>query len=131
MIKPLPNLSDQDEMYSLLNAWEGKRKPIVLTTDQAIKAAYIAAAGRPCYLCGDADPHWVGKKQLPENFGIWASKILFYGLCEKCHMDSNRDSIVMMLVEFDMQNEEENTAILSDEFRERARREIINKVIET
>ena len=130
MIKPLPNLSDQDEMYSLLNAWEGKRKPIVLTTDQAIKAAMLAAAKRPCYLCGGV-PKVVGKRQLPENFGTWASKILFYGLCMKCHKDPNRDSVVMMLVEFDMQNESENAAILSDEFRARARKEIMNKVIET
>src|SRR5512145_1495582 len=96
-IPPLPDLSDEDELYAILEANSGKRKIIHMDHEQVIRTAFLVAAKRPCYICGGI-PEVIRQFQLPPQLD---SKLVVYGLCMECEKNPERENIVRIMATTD------------------------------
>ena len=97
----LPNLTNQQELYKLLRAWDGKRPYLPLSREQELRAAYLVASKRPCYVCGES-PFSMWNKTIPEAAEVHGGKLFIYGLCKRCHDAPERENMVWALIESDI-----------------------------
>lgn len=94
MAEDILEQSTAESVYTLLRAWDGHRPTIHLTREQALKAAYIVAARRPCYLCG-GQTAVVGKLTLPSLVQHHGGKLFLFGLCEACRDNPASNNLVL------------------------------------
>lgn len=99
----IPNFGDPEELDSLLRAWDGKgKKPLILTREQELRALYIVASKRPCYICTEP-PAVIGHRTLPPRYPVYGGMLFVFGLCRRCVEHPEREALIWTSIDADVQ----------------------------
>lgn len=85
-------------MYNTMVTLEGKNKPRLpegTTADDVVRAQYINAAKKHCYLCGEKPLYTIGKFPVPEELQPSVGPDVLFGLCEVCYIWAGSHKIML------------------------------------